>query len=59
MLKARGSSARIRQLSGGHLIHLARYARGRMEQEISEGHAEIEGELQVSPHRPCLASMCR
>lgn len=48
MLNARDSSARIRQLTGGHLIHLARYARSRMEQEITEGQAEIEGELQVS-----------
>lgn len=50
MLSARDSSARIRQLGGGHLLHLARYARSRMEQEIAEGQAEIGSELQVSLH---------
>lgn len=59
MLATKGSSARIRQLSAAHLLHLARYARGRMEQEISDGQAEIEGELQVSGSpAPLLPASC-
>lgn len=48
MLHAPDASARLRSLPASHLIHLASYARGRMEQEIAEGQAEIEAELSVS-----------
>lgn len=48
MLDAHDTSARIRSLSAGKLVHLASYARGRMQQEIADGEAEIEGELQAS-----------
>jgi hypothetical protein len=35
-------------MSSSHIVHLATFARSRMQQEIGDGNAEVEAELQVS-----------
>lgn len=35
-------------MSSSHIVHLASFARSRMQQEIGDGNAEVEAELQVS-----------
>lgn len=54
LLCAADTSAKLRQLSADHLVHLASYAKGRMQQEMADGQAEIEAELQVCRADPSL-----
>jgi hypothetical protein len=44
-------------MSSSHIVHLATFARGRMQQEIGDGNAEIEAELQVSYPRFVVVNM--
>jgi hypothetical protein len=44
-------------MSSSHIVHLATFARGRMQQEIGDGNAEIEAELQVSNPRFVVVNM--
>jgi hypothetical protein len=47
LLSSTSASVKIRTMSNSNIVHLATYARERLQQEMADGNADIERELQV------------
>ena len=47
LVNSSNASTKIRAMSNSMICHLANYARERLQQDMADGDAEIERELQV------------